>query len=379
MSESPASNVSVSASVTASRTAGSNAVDELDPQQAIEYCYGQAWTDGLPVVPCTTALVEEFLDRVECEPDDVVFRIPHLNRACSVRLAAINAAMAGCLPDYFPVVLSTWRSLQAEGYASKGVWQSTTGAATFIVVNGPIQEQIGLNSKGNVFGSGFRANATIGRAIRLTAMNVFDSKPGILDQSTQGTPAKYTCCIGENEADSPWPGLHEQFGYQAQQSTTTAMTMRSSMHIEARHTSEPEQLLRDISDTVARTGSLVQETISCAVVLCPEHAHLLADGGWDKPMVRQFVFEQAVRSRAALDRVGKGAVSRHARWRVPRDHPDAVADENTDRDGLHVLTRPEAVAVLVSGAWNSGVSTVIETFGPRGNQPPITKVEERHV
>jgi hypothetical protein len=354
---------------------------DLDPQEAIEYCYRQAWTDGLPVVPCTTALVEEFLATVESDPDEVIFRIPHLNRACTVRLAAINACMAGCLPDYFPVVLSAWRSLQAEGYASKGVWQSTTGAATFIVVNGPVRGQIGLNSKGNIFGSGFRANATIGRAIRLVAMNVFDARPGVLDQSTQGTPAKYTCCVGENEEESPWPGLHEQFGYKAAESTATAITMRSTMHIEARHTSQPQQLLRDISDSVARTGSLVQETISCAIVLSPEHAHLLADNGWDKPDVAQFVFDQAVRSRAALDRVGKGAISRQSRWRVPRDHPDALADANTDsdHDAFHVLTRPESVVVMVAGAWNSGVSAVVETFGPRGGQPPIAKVEEAHV
>jgi hypothetical protein len=114
-----------------------------------------------------------------------------------------------------------------------------------------VRERIGLNSKGNVFGSGFRANATIGRAIRLTAINAFGLRPHQLDQATQGTPAKYTACIAENEEESPWPPLHVQFGLDPSDSAVTAMVIRSCVHIEARHTTVPEQLALDIAGTVS--------------------------------------------------------------------------------------------------------------------------------
>lgn len=354
----------------------------LDPagaQAAIEHCYEKGWTDGLPVVPCSDALLEAFLQEVDRDPEEVVLAMPHLNRSCTVRLAAINAAMAGCRPDYFPVVLAAWESLQTEGYAGKGIWQSTTGTAPMLVVNGPVRERIGMNSQGNVFGSGFRANATIGRAIRLAALNTFGLRPHVLDQATQGTPAKYTCCIAENQEDSPWSALHEEHGLSATDSAVTAMTMRSTIHVEARHTAVAEQLLHDLADTIARTGALLHETISSCLVLCPEHAHLLADSGWHKPEIKAFLFETATCDRATLERVGKGAVSHKTKWRVASDHADAAVDELIEQNAgaLRALTSPAALQVVVAGASNSGVSAVVDTFGPRGTSPAITRVKER--
>lgn len=354
-------------------------LDPTNAQEAIEYCYEHAWTDGLPVVPCSDALLEAFLQEVDRDPEEVVLAMPHLNRSCTVRLAAINAAMAGCRPDYFPVVLAAWESLRAEGYAGKGIWQSTTGTAPLLVVNGPVRERIGMNSQGNVFGSGFRANATIGRAIRLTAINTFGLRPRVLDQATQGTPAKYTCSIAENQEESPWSALHEEHGLSATDSAVTAMTMRSTIHIEARHTAVAEQLLHDLANTIARTGALLHETISSCLVLCPEHAQLLANNGFDKPAIKAFLFETATCDSATLERVGKAAVSRKTRWRVPSDHADAAVDRLIEEnDGaLRVLTSPEAVQVIVAGASNSGVSAVVDTFGPRGESPAVTQVKER--
>ena len=300
--------------------------------------------------------------------------MPHLNRELTVRLAAINAALAGCRPEYFPVVLAAWESLVAEGYVGRAIWQSTTGTAPFLIVNGPVRERLGLNSKGNVFGSGFRANATIGRAIRLGAINAFGLRPHELDQATQGTPAKYTACIAENEEESPWPGLHEEFGLAAADSAVTAMVIRSCVHIEARHTMVPEQLATDLAGTIARTGALIHETISTAVVLSPEHAWLFGAAGWSKADVRQAVYDRAVLSWPELEAAGKEAVSSRTRWRLPADHPDALPVSAGAEAGLHVLTSPEAVLVVVAGAGNAGVSAVVETFGPRGGPPPVVRV-----
>jgi hypothetical protein len=353
-------------------------VDGDEVRRAIEYYAERGWTDGLPVVPVTESYLEQFLAHTTRDPQDVVLSMPHLNRHCTVRVAAINAALAGCRPEYFPVVLAAWDSLRAEGYAAKGIWQSTTGTAPFLIVNGPIRGELGLNCRGNVFGSGFRANATIGRAIRLTAINCFGLRPHELDQATQGTPAKYTACIGENEEDSPWPGLHTGYGFAAADSTVTAMVVRSVVHIEARHTTVPEQLARDLADTLSRTGALIHETVSGCLVLSPEHAHVFARSGWSKDDIRQFVYQHAIRTREELAAVGKDAVSGSTRWRLPADHPEAVPDRHTEegRHGpVHVVTSPEALLVVVAGANNAGVSAVVETFGPRGGAPGVTLVE----
>ena len=272
------------------------------------------------------------------------------------------------------MVLAAWESLVAEGYVGRAIWQSTTGTAPFLIVNGPVRERLGLNSKGNVFGSGFRANATIGRAIRLGAINAFGLRPHELDQATQGTPAKYTACIAENEEQSPWPALHEEFGLTAADSAVTAMVVRSCVHIEARHTMVPEQLAADLAGTIARTGALIHETISAALVLSPEHAGLFGAAGWSKADVRQAVYERAVLSWPDLVAAGKEAVSSRTRWRLPADHPDALPVPADGEAGLHVLTSPEAVLVVVAGAGNAGVSAVVETFGPRGGPPPVVRV-----
>jgi hypothetical protein len=354
-------------------------VDAAEIRAAMEYYHDQAWTDGLPVVPVTESYLAEFLTRTTTKPDEILFSMPHLNRDLTVRLAAINAAMAGCLPGYFPVVVAAWEALADEGYPTRGIWQSTTGTAPLLIVNGPVRHRIGLNSAGNVFGSGFRANATIGRSIRLTAINVFGLHPHLLDQATQGTPAKYTACVAENEEASPWLPLHAEHGLRKEDSAVTAIVIRSVAHVEARHTTVPEQLALDITGTVARTAALIHQTNSALLALAPEHARLFAASGWSKDDVRQFVFEHAFHTRAELKKVGKDGVSRHSHWRLPSDHPDALPEEagaDAGDDKILALKSPDAVQVMVAGADNAGVSAVVETFGPRGNPPSIAKVRD---
>ena len=348
-------------------------IDEV--RGVMEDYFERGWTDGLPVMPVTETSLDEFLATTPRAPDEVVLAMPHLNRECTVRTAAINAAMAGCRPEYFPVVLAAWAAFAAEGYVPRAIWQSTTGTAPMLLVNGPIRSGIGLNSKGNVFGSGFRANATIGRAIRLTAINAFGLRPHELDQATQGNPAKYTACIAENEEESPWPPFHVEHGFDRETSTVTAMTMRSVVHIEARHTTVPEQLALDLTDTIRRTGALIHETISACIALGPEHAQLFAASSWTKDELRRFVFEHAVNRRGALAAVGKDAVSGKTRWRLSSQHPDSVPDSTGGAEEVRVLGSEQAVQIVVVGAQNAGVSAVIETFGPRGGAPSIVPVE----
>jgi len=178
--------------------------DMENARAAIEYYYEKGWTDGLPIVPPVEEFVAEFLAQTQRRPNDNLLTQAHLNRTCDVRQAAINAVMAGCLPEYFPVllaVLDAFSDLNAGG----GLLQSTTGQAPMIIVNGPVADALNINYRENLFGPGDRANATIGRALRLIILNVLGVKPHEFDHTTQGTPAKYGVCIAENEADHDRP------------------------------------------------------------------------------------------------------------------------------------------------------------------------------
>lgn len=359
---------------------GAPLVDAREVRDVLDYFNDRQWTDGLPVVPMTESCLAEFLAYSARDPDAVLFEVPHLNRRLTVRLAAINAGLAGCRPEYFPVVQAAWEAIAQEPHPRRGIWQSTTGTAPFTVVNGPVRDRIGLNGQGNIFGSGFRANATIGRAIRLATINVFGLQPHQLDQATQGTPLKYTACIAENEAQSPWAPLHTEYGFDPADSAVTAFVVRSAMHIEARHTQVPEQLALDFTDSIVRSGALIHEYTNSLLVLSPEHADLFASSGWSKDDVRNHIFEHAVRPRSELAAIGKDAVSHHTRWRMSSDHPDAMPDTaaaGAVPDRVPVLASPESVQIVVAGANNAGVSAVIELFGltPRTRPSSYSSIE----
>lgn len=365
-------------SVTVSST---HEVDSDEIRRALDYYWENEWTDGLPVVPVTESYLAEFLAAVTRDPNEVLFTVSHLNRSITVRLAALNAALAGCKPEYMPVVIAAWESVAKEPHPGRGIWQSTTGTAPFLVVNGPIRDELDINSRGNIFGSGSRPNATIGRAIRLGLINVFGLHPHGLDQATQGNPSKYTAVIGENEEQSPWPSFASEHGFDAGDSIATMFVIRSVVHIEARHTMIPEQLALDFVDTICRTGALIHEYTSTLLVLVPEHAEMFANAGWSKDDLRTFIFENAVRDRTDLARVGKEALSNRTRWRLPADHPDSTSDtaSSTDTpDRVQLLSHPTNVQIVVAGADNAGVSAVVEVFTlnpPRAIPFSSTKIE----
>jgi hypothetical protein len=207
--------------------------DDIDlAQRAIAYYFEQGYTDGLPVVPPSPALVAAFLATVARAPDEVVVSVEHLDRYCTVELGALNAAMAGCLPAHFPVLIAALDALDntSHGGLGGGMIQSTSGQSQLVIVNGPVRNDLAFNSRGNIFGPGFRANATLGRALRLIILNVLNVLPHEFDQSTQGTPAKYSFCIAENEEESPWEPLHVERGYQASESVVTCHFARSTPH-----------------------------------------------------------------------------------------------------------------------------------------------------
>ncbi|GHF47287.1 hypothetical protein FHX82_001470 [Amycolatopsis bartoniae] len=334
-------------------------------QEAIEYCYDQDWTDGLPVVPASRPLVDRFLARTERAPEDVIGTLAQLGRECTVELAAINAAMAGCRPEYFPVVLAAFEAIMADRAAAGGGWQSTSGPAPLIVVNGPVRERLGFNSSGGVFGPGFRPNATVPRAIGLIVRNVFGIRPHVLEQATQGLPGRWSICVAENEEESPWEPLSVECGVDNRTSAVSATLLRTCEFVDNRHTQDPEQVLADIADTMARTGAVIFREAPCGLVLGPEHAQMLAKEGFTKADVKSWLVDHVGRTRGDLRRAGKNGLTDN---RVRHAAEDAGDDDVFER----FLSGPDQVPIVVAGARNAAMSMVVRIFGAwRGKPVPV--------
>lgn len=338
----------------------------------LESCFEHGFTDGLPVIPPVPSLVERFLEHTERRRDELAWTMPEIDRACTVELAAVNAAMAGCRPEYFPVVLAAIDAIVDEGaLVSGGGAGSSSGGGALLVVNGPTRQALGFNSGRNLFGPGFRANATVGRAIRLMIMNCFGIRPETIDQSLHGNPLKYTCCIAENEEASPWPPLHVDLGYEPAQSAVSALWVRSVEQIDNRGTTDAECILNDIADTMARTGATTRQQWRQCVVLGPMHARMIADAGYDKNDVKAYLAGHAGKLSSERVLVGKGAsgvgdatasareLAAPSRVTVPaRPGFDPVPDDE------FVLTVPDPanILVVVSGGEHVEVSSVLQPF-----------------
>ena len=274
-----------------------------DPWGAIETCYAKGWTDGLPVVPPTESLVDAMLAAGPWKPGDVLLHEPVRDRAVTADKAAINAVMAGCLPEYFPVVGAALQAIGDASFMLHGPATSTGGAALMVIVNGSIRERLTLNAKTNLFGPGYRANATIGRSLRLVLLNCLGCRPGVLDKSTQGWAGKYSLCFAEDEASSPWEPLHVSRGFAAGQSTVTVFAAESGHNVLSHGTADPEQLLACFADAMAGLGSLSPGRT--VIVFAPEHAAHLRHAGWTRQKTQAWLYGHAWRTLADLKRGGK--------------------------------------------------------------------------
>jgi hypothetical protein len=283
---------------------------------AIEFYYEKGWTDGLPVVPPTEEKVRAFLAAAGREPDSVVGTYETRKRVVTAEKVAINSVMAGCLPEYFTVVLAIVEAILDPGFNLHVPNSTTGGAAIGFIVNGPIRDKLGMNYRGNVLGPGNRANSTIGRAVRLTQINVLGSLPGagaedplgrpVFDRATIGQPGKYAGYhIVENEDDFPsLLPVHVEQGFSRDQSAVTVFSTGGHVQISA-HSEDSSQ---KIADTVARqlaaSGKLVASGGFCIIVIPPENTGYLVRDGWSKADFRQAVFEGTKRTPEWLNSQG---------------------------------------------------------------------------
>jgi hypothetical protein len=266
--------------------------------EAVEGYFDGGYTDGLPVIPPTVAAVEAALAAAGLTGAEVLGEVPTRNITVTAEKVAINAVMAGCRPEYFPVVVAAVRALLQPLANCHSTTATLAGAAHAVIVNGPIREELGIVSGQACLGPGFRPNATIGRALRLVIRNVCRAAPGVLDRAGFSWPLRYSFCFGENEEFSDWTPLHVLQGYSPDDSVVTVMSVMNFLQAHE-FDPQPDAILETISDTARLSGLPVDEFVGDArgivVIIGLEHHRRLIDAGWTKQAVREVLFERMTR------------------------------------------------------------------------------------
>jgi hypothetical protein len=297
-----------------------------DPFEAM---FVRAWSDGLPLVPPTEDRVEWMLTGTHRGPDEVVCVMPPDLVECTVEKVAVNAVMAGCLPEFLPVVLAAVEAAATDEFNIHGLAATTYFSGPIVIVNGPIAHQLGMNSGINALGPGNRANATIGRALNLVVRNVGGSLPGGVDRATMGNPGKLTFCFAENEEGSPWESLAVERGFAVDQSTVTLFAGHGPTEIWDQLSRTPESLAASFAGQLERLSHpKLALMFDAVVVVSPEHARVFRDGGWDKTRLRHELMSRLERPGAGLMRgeagVAEGMPESFRDKSVPKFRPDGL-------------------------------------------------------
>lgn len=261
-----------------------------------EFMFDQGLTDGLPVIPATPERVLRMLTGTRRDPQEVVAVVPPNLAPCTVEKAAINAVMAGCKPEYLPVVIAAIEAVCTDEFNMHGVLATTHFPGPVVIVNGPVRDRIGLNYRGNVLGQGFRANATIGRALQLIVRNVGGGKPQGVDRAAFGQPGKYTFCFAEWEERSNWEPMHVERGYRSHQSTVTVFAGCAPNGIVDQLARDARSLATSYGQALAAASHPKHYNYGEIVVLVPpEHVDTFAKDGWTKDQVRQQIQQATLR------------------------------------------------------------------------------------
>lgn len=328
---------------------------EGDVSDVFDHYESEGWTDGLPIVPPTEEAVARMLEYTDLDAATVLGQVPATRADATVHNVAVNAVMAGCKPEYFPVVLGAVRGVTVPDFNTFGIQATTNPVAVMVVVNGPIAHELGFNGKGNCLGQGYRANATVGRALRLCLINIGGGAPQTMDKATQGQPGKYGMCIAENEDETPWEPLHVERGYDYETSAVSVISLTGTQNVLDLASRTATGILRTFASACATVGHQnVQLGGGPLIIFCPEHAQILAEGGFTKDDVREFLYEN---SRVRVVDFPPETLNGMVRHRRPRrytsDHPDS---------GVPLADSPAEINILVAGGAGPH-SVVAPSFG----------------
>ncbi|MBI4524767.1 MAG: hypothetical protein HY695_13265 [Deltaproteobacteria bacterium] len=310
------------------------------PGLAFKELLGRGWTDGLPVIPPSCEAVQEMIEASGLKKDELLGIIPPLNGRATVEKVAANAVMAGCLPAFFPVVITALKAMMQPSFNLNGIQTTTSNVTSLTIINGPCRQTLNVNYASNVLGQGWRANSTIGRALRLILANIGGAAPGIYDKATLGQPAKYTFCIGENEEENPWEPLHVERGFEKGASAVSVCGCTGVHSIVDMASKTPKGILTTMASAMAAGGSSNWVYgCECLVIMCPEHAAVFSAGGYTKDDIRQELFKKA---RLAFDKFSEENLELIAKRR-PRWF------QTGESEGVPVVDRAEDIWIVVAG------------------------------
>ena len=335
--------------------------DDIDEYQ---YFLEKDWSDGLPVVAPNEQRLRWMLAGTERNPDEIVAVVPPAGETATVRDVALHALMAGCKPEYLPVVLGAIKIILRDEFNMGGVQCTMHGVAPLMIVNGPYAQKIGIHGGNGCFGPGFRANATIGRAIRLMLMNLGGGLAGLASATVFSSPIRYTACLTENVALSPWETLAQSQGYSKDDNVITcAMVESPRLHFDDVSTG-PERLLTGIADSMTSTGSWNMWFSSDVVVaMGPQFARLCADAGMRRADVQQRLWELAERKQGDLRRGGNWREERARALGIDPDDDDAPFKAVKELKRVHLIVAGGLgpVAAICHG-WNESSRAVHGTY-----------------
>ncbi len=346
-----------------------------DNEDVFEFMFERGLTDGLPVVPPTPERVAWMLTGSRRDPREVIATVPPNLAPLTVEKIAVNSVMAGCRPEYLPVVIATLEAVCTDEFNIHGVMATTWGATPVIIVNGPIRKRIGMNMGMMALGYGTRANATIGRAVKLVLRNIGGARPGEIERSTLGAPGKFTTCFAEWEERSPWEPLHVERGFAREHNVVTVFGLEAGS--------------RQIADQVSRTaralvGSLGMGLEACwhpkqhgagetLLVISPEHADTIARDNWSKTQVRERI--QQVTSRPIRELVPDADSAEGVSLKAL-----GLADPKPEQLEAKIpkFRRPEYINIIVAGGEAGKFSAVFAGWvsGPMGSSSVSRKIEE---
>lgn len=274
----------------------SRPIEVADWDDAIEVTYDRGWSDGLPVVPPTDLRIVRMLAGTTRKPNEVIGLIPPNLVECTVEKAAINAVMAGCRPEYFPVVLAAIEAALKPEFSMHGLLCTLWFSGPVVIVNGPVAKRIGMNWGGNALGQGNRANATIGRALQLLIRNVGGGIPGEIDRAVLGHPGKYTFCFAEDETDPTWTPLHVARGFQRDESAVTLFHGDGVHGIAGQRSRTPEELSRTLAMGLCTVcHPKLAQWAGAILVLSPDHYEIYRQAGWGRSRIESALIDACYR------------------------------------------------------------------------------------
>jgi hypothetical protein len=327
-----------------------------------EHFYAQGWTDGLPIVPPTEARVAAMLAGMPGSRADELISVvpPKMGRATLTQIA-VNAVMAGCRPEYLRVVVAALQAVSEPAYGLAHRQTTTHAGAPLIIVNGPIVQALRINCGRGLFGPGWRANATIGRALRLVLVNIGGAGPDV-DASQTGHPGKYTYCIGEYEAANPWESLHEERGFRREQNVVTVVNTEAPHSMTENVQTDAREIMRTFASSMATLGvNNLYSQGHPVLVLGLEHVQHIHAAGWSKRDIKQALFEMARQPWGAMKNRGKSKGPRFPLF----------VDRSDDRSMVPIVNAAEDL-ILIVGGGAGGKSMFLPTAG--GQSLSVSKI-----